>query len=120
MTVEQLAFWTKIAAVVIIGFSVTYSIVRFIILAYRGHKNRNAPVFTERATAHYKHPEMSIPYMGRGYSYVRYITFHTDFGQAVKLYMNQEDFFLIPEGAVGQLTWQGEKFWKFIPEKREE
>lgn len=120
MSVDQLAFGLKIAAVVIIGLSVADGIVRFISLAYRSHKNGNAPVFTERATAYYKHPEKELPYMGRNYSYVRYITFHTDFGQAVKLSMNQEDFLLIPEGTVGELTWQGEKFWKFKPEKQEE
>ena len=28
--------------------------------------------------------------------------------------------FEIPEDAVGMLTWQGTRFWKFEPEKKEE
>ena len=120
MTPEQILeflpklFW--IALIPAIGFG----IIRFIVLEYRTHKNSNAPVFTDHATVLIKHPETDAPYLGRGYSYVYYITFHTDFGETVKLYMNRDDFYTLSEGDTGMLTWQGEKFWKFIPDKKEE
>lgn len=102
----------------ILGISFLIGLVQFIILEYRGYKTRNAPVYTQRATAHYKHSETDAPYLGRGYSYVYYITFHTDLGEALKLYMDKNDFYRIREGEAGQLTWQGSKFWKFIPEDK--
>lgn len=120
MSVDQLAVWVKIAAVMIIGFSAVCGVIRFIILAYRGHKTRNAPVFTDRATVYFMHPEKDAPYLGRGYSYVYYITFHTDSGLAQKLYMTKDEFYIIQEGDTGMLTWQGNKLWKFIPDKKKE
>ena len=99
---------------------VIFAIVRFGIREYKLHKDSSAPVFTDRATVYFKHEEKDLPYMGRGYDYVRYITFHTDHGQAVKLHMTGQQFFEIPEDAAGMLTWQGEKFWKFEPEKKED
>lgn len=118
MTPEQIINGLKFVLITLFSFSVLFSVIRFGVMEYRGCKNRNAPVFTERATVHYKHPEMDAPYLGRGYSYVYYITFHTDFGQALKLYMTRDDFYILHEGDVGLLTWQGEKFWKFIPEEK--
>jgi len=120
MTTEQILEWMPTVLWLLVTPFILYSVVRFVILAYRGHKNRNAPVYTERAAVYHKHDEVDVPYLGRGYSYVHYITFHTDFGEAVKLYMNRDDFYIIREGDVGQLTWQGEKFWRFVPEKKEE
>ena len=99
---------------------VIFAVVRFGIREYKLHKNSTAPVYTDRATVYFKHEEKDLPYMGRGYDYVRYITFHTDHGQAVKLHMTGQQFFEIPEDAVGMLTWQGTRFWKFEPEKKED
>ena len=99
---------------------VIFAIVRFGIREYKLHKDSTAPLFTDRATVYFKHEEKDLPYMGRGYDYVRYITFHTDHGQAVKLHMTGQQFFEIPEDAVGMLTWQGTRFWKFEPEKKED
>ena len=96
------------------------AIIRFAIIEYRLHKNSAAPLCTDRATVYFKHEEKDLPYMGRGYDYVRYITFHTDHGEAVKLYMTGQEFFEVNENDVGMLTWQGKKFWKFEPEKKEE
>ena len=97
-----------------------YAIIRFVRREYRLHKNSAAPLCTDRATVYFKHEEKDLPYMGRGYDYVRYITFHTDHGQAVKLHMTGQQFFETPEDAVGMLTWQGTRFWKFEPEKKED
>ena len=97
-----------------------YAIIRFLHREYRLHKNSAAPLFTDRATVYLKHEEKDLPYMGRGYDYVRYITFHTDRGESLKLYMTGQEFFEIRENDVGMLTWQGEKFWKFVPENKEE
>lgn len=120
MTAEQILEWMPTVLWILVIPAIVYSIARFVVLEYRGYKNRNAPVYTERAVAYHKHEEKDAPYMGRGYSYVYYITFHTDFGEAVKLYMTGDDFFIINEGDAGMLTWQGEKLWKFIPEPKEE
>ena len=97
-----------------------YAIIRFVRREYRLHKNSAAPLCTDRATVYFKHEEKDLPYMGRGYDYVRYITFHTDRGEALKLYMTGQEFFEIREDDVGMLTWQGDKFWKFEPEKKED
>lgn len=118
MTPEQLLKLIPTILIILAIPSILYMIVQFIIMEYRSYKNSKAPVFTVRATAHYKHPEVDLPYLGRDYSYVHFITFHTELGEAVKLYMNGDDFYIINEGDVGELTWQGEKFWKFVPEKK--
>ena len=103
-----------------IGFFVLYEIIRFAVTAYRNNRKNKAPVCTDRAVVYFKHPERDLPYMGRGYDYVCYVTFHTDHGEALKLHMTGQDFFEIQENDVGMLTWQGTRFWKFEPEKKEE
>jgi len=118
MTSEQVLNILSAVLIVLCVASILFSIVRFIVLAYRRYKIRTAPVFTERATIYLKHEETDIPYLGRGSSAVHYVTFHTDFGQAVKLYMNPRDFYTLKEGDAGTLTWQGEKFWEFTPESK--
>ena len=97
-----------------------YAIIRFAVSENRLHKNAVAPVCTDRAVVYFKHTEQDLPYMGRGYDYVCYVTFHTDHGEAVKLHMTGQDFFEIQENDVGMLTWQGTRFWKFVPEKKED
>ena len=86
----------------------------------RLHRNSQAPVCSERATVHYKHTEKEMVYAGRGNNELFYITFHTEFGQQVKLYMTYEYFYTLEEGDTGILTWQGERFWKFVPDKKKE
>ena len=97
-----------------------YAVIRFAIIEYRLHKDSVAPICTDRATVYCKHPERDLPYMGRNYDYVCYVTFHTDHGEAIKLHMTGQQFFEVNENDTGALTWQGEKFWKFEPEKKEE
>ena len=117
MTTEQiLELLPKLLMFTLIP-AIIFGVVRFAVLEYRLHKNSIAPVHTERATVYFKHPETDAPYLGRGYSYVHYVTFHTDRGEAVKLYMNRYDFYPLQEGSTGALTWQGEKFWKFEQEE---
>ena len=86
----------------------------------RLHRNSQAPVCTERATVHYKHAEKEMVYSGRGNTELFYITFHTEFGQQLKLYMTYEYFYTLEEGDTGTLTWQGERFWKFVPDEKKE
>lgn len=86
----------------------------FISVNYRSWKNGRALVETARAKASVKHPEMQAVLAGRGSTYVYYITFETDSGDVLKLYMNPNAFYSIPEDASGELTWQGERFWKFV------
>jgi len=91
-------------------------LIYFIMVEYRNHKRSSAPVETARAVAYYKHPDMEPVLMGRASTYVYYITFHTDSGDILKLYMNPQDYYSIPEGSWGMLTWQHNKFWKFEKE----
>ncbi len=120
MDLNAIADKAKPVIIALICVSVGFQLVRFLVLEYRIQRNSKAPVFTAHATAYYKHPEIDAPYLGPGYRYVYYITFHTDIGESVKLYMTGDDFYVINEGDTGQLTWQGEKFWKFVPDSKEE
>jgi len=120
MTPEILTKWIPIILWCCAIPVALYALIRFAVREYRLHKNSIAPLCTDRATAYFKHEEKDLPYMGRGYDYVCYITFHTDHGEAVKLHMTGQDFFEIQENDVGMLTWQGTRFWKFVPEKKEE
>ena len=99
-----------------LAICILYWIAHTVVIEYRGRKNRNAPVNTSPATAYYKHPETALVNQGRTSGDVHFITFHTDSGEAVKLYMTSRDFYSIPEGSRGMLTWQGERFWKFEKE----
>lgn len=91
--------------------------VYFILVNYRSSHRSNAPVETARAFAYYKHPDMEPSLNGRHSSYTYYITFHTDSGDVLKLYMNPTDYFSIAEGSWGLLTWLADRFWKFEKEE---
>ena len=99
-----------------LGFSIVVGIVKFILMEYRIAKIRNAPEVTVRATAYYKDPNTFPVMAGRTTNYVYHITFHTDTGEAVTLYMNRDAYFNIPEGGSGELLYQGEKLWRFTLE----
>ena len=99
--------------------SIILSIIYYLRNELRLHRNNQAPVFTERATVHYKHEEQEMVYAGRGHNELFYVTFHTEGGQQLKLSMTYEPFYILEEGDSGILTWQGEKFWKFLPDKKE-
>ena len=96
----------------VIGF-----VIYFVQVNYRSNRRNNAPVETALALAYYKHPEMEPVLTGRASTYVYYITFHTESGDILKLYMNSQDYFAISEGSWGILTWQHNKFWKFQKEE---
>lgn len=103
----------RLVVYAVIAFSAIAGLVRYILMEYRTAKIRNAPVETIRATAYHKNPD-SYPVMaGRTTNYVYHITFHTDSGEAVTLYMNRDAYFNIPEGASGALMFQGEKLRRF-------
>lgn len=97
----------------VIAFSAVAGLVRYILMECRTAKIRNAPEATLRATAYYKDPETYPVMAGRTTNYVYHITFHTESGEALKLYMNRDAYFNIPEGASGELMFQGEKLWRF-------
>ena len=103
-----------IAAVLFL--SAGLAILRFFYMEYRLWKIRRAPVETARATAYHKHPDMEPVLAGRSSTYVYHITFHTDSGDILKLYMNPTEYHSIQEGDKGKLTWQGSRFWKFEQE----
>ena len=103
----------RVVVYTVIAFSAIAGLVRYILMEYRTAKIRNAPEVTVRATAYYKDPD-SYPVMaGRTTNYVYHITFHTESGEALTLYMNRDAYFNIPEGASGELLYQGEKLWRF-------
>lgn len=89
-------------------------VIRFLWLEWMQRKNSKANVEVCGAVAYYKDPEAGYLPQGRASSSVYHITFHTDAGDVVTLYMGYEDYFTIEEGTHGQLTWQGTKFWKFV------
>ncbi len=109
----------KLICYLLLGLSLLWMVIRFILLEIRNHKNSKALVRTERATVYYKHEEQDYLPQGNSSSCVFYITFHTDFGEIVKCYMNYDHFYIIEQGAVGELTWQGERFLSFVPERKE-
>ena len=93
------------------------ALLRFLHTEYRLGKIRRAAVETARATAYHKHPEMKAVLTGRSSTYVYHITFHTDSGDILKLYMNPTEYYSIHEGDTGRLTWQRKRFWKFEKEE---
>jgi len=99
-----------------LGFAIAAGLFKFILMEYRTAKIRNAPEVTVRATVHYKDPDTFPVMAGRTTNYVYHITFHTESGEALTLYMNRDAYFNIPEGASGELLYQGEKLWRFTLE----
>lgn len=116
MEVEKIRSVANILLYIALGFCILYWIAHTVVLEYRSRKNNNAPVMTAPAVAYLKHPETALVNQGRSNADVHFITFHTDSGDIVKLYMNAKDFYSIPEGSCGMLTWQGTRFWKFTQE----
>lgn len=96
-----------------LGFAIAVVLFKFILTEYRTAKIRNAPEVTVRATAYHKDPDSYPVIAGRATNYVYHITFHTDSGEALTLCMNRDAYFNIPEGASGELLYQGEKLWRF-------
>ena len=113
MTQDQLL---HIGEAVIIGLIILVGVLRFSIMEYRLYKRDQCEVETAPATAFYKHPDMEPVLAGRSSTYVYHITFHTDSGDILKLYMNPTEYHSIQEGDKGKLTWQGPRFWKFEQE----
>ena len=101
---------------VTLAFAAVAGLIRFLRIEYHTAKIRNAPEVTVRATAYYKDPDTFPVIAGRTTNYVYHITFHTDAGEAVTLYMNRDAYFSIPEGASGELLYQGERLWRFTLE----
>ncbi len=116
MSIEQIYSMIKIVCLVVFGFWLCWFLARFVIIEVRNRKNSNAPVETEAVTVQTKHPEIVIVPQGRASSNVMFITFFTDSGRVIKLHMGPRDYYAIPDSGRGQLTWQGERFWKFVPE----
>lgn len=109
MNTDLLKYIIYVLFFLVIGINVIY----FIYLNYRSWKRNNAPVETCRAVAYYKDPEMKASIDGRNHTYIFHITFHTESGDVLKLYMGRDQYYNIPEGAAGELTWQENKFWNF-------
>ena len=61
------------------------------------------------------HPKQEL--LGRHSTWIYYVTFHTDSGLILDLYLSGESYFSLQEGDVGILTWQHNRFWKFEKEE---
>lgn len=105
--------YVEIGAYVLLGIAAGFALYKFILLEYRTAKIRNAPEITVRASVYYKDPDTFPVIAGRTTNYVYHITFHTESGDAVKLYMDRDAYFNIPEGASGELHYQAQKLWRF-------
>lgn len=105
--------WANILVYICLGLAAIIGLYKFILLEYRTARICNAPEVTVRATVYYKDPDCFPVPAGRTTNYVYHITFHTESGEALKLYMNRDAYFNIPEGASGELLCQGEKLWRF-------
>lgn len=117
MTTEQIASIVKIGLYAAGAFAIISMLIRFIVMEYRLHRRDRAPIETAPATVFHKHPDMEPVLAGRGSTYVYYITFHTDSGIILKLYMPSDQYHILEEGDHGILTWQRERFWKFEKEE---
>ena len=117
MDAEKIRSVVSIALYAALGLCALYWISHTVVLTYRNHKNSTALVLTEPAVVFLKHPETALVNQGRASADVHFITFCTDSGNFVKVYMNARDYYGIAEGSRGILTWQGERFWKFEKEE---
>lgn len=106
--------------IVLLVLAVISFAVYLVLDARRTRRKNETPVETSRALVYFKHPEseaMTVrTSVGLWNEHIHYITFHTDSGDILKLYLHEKDFLAIPEGTWGTLTWQGDKFWKFETE----
>ncbi len=98
------------------SFAVLAVIVQWIRLELFIRRNNRAEIKTSLAVAQSKDPNPGYAPQGRSSSSVYYITFLTEEGEQVRLYMQYQDFYVIAQGSRGTLTWQGEKFLKFLPD----
>lgn len=117
MDVEKIKKIVELSLYAALGFFLLYKLAHLAVVEYKLRQNNNAPVSTCGAVAYFKHPEQALVNAGRTSGDVHFITFHTDSGEIVKLPLNPQQFYAIPEGSRGILTWQGERFWKFEKEE---
>ncbi len=116
MDTEKIKKIVELSLYIALGFFLFYRLAHMAVVEYKLRQNNKAPVSTSGAIAYFKHPEQALVNAGRTSGDVHFITFHTDSGDIIKLYMNPRQFYAIPEGSRGILTWQGERFWKFEQE----
>lgn len=117
MSTEQIIHTSKTVLTGVFFIAVIWNVIRFLLMEYRLYKRDRVAIETDRATVYYKHPEMEPVLAGRSSTYVYHITFHTESGESLKLYMNPTEYYKIQEGDTGKLTWQGPRFWKFEQEE---
>lgn len=92
-------------------------ILYFIVVNYRSSKRNNALVETARAVVYYKNPKMEPVLLGRHSTYIYHVTFHTETGEILTLYLNPQNYHALSEGSWGILTWQADRFWRFEKEE---
>ena len=111
-----------IPAIVIIGFIVILGL--FVVNAIRGgmewSRNNNSPILTIRArvvakrhsVSHHSHPAGDgMHHSTSSSSY--YATFEAENGARVEFHLSGQEFGLLAEGDVGELTYQGTRYKGF-------
>ena len=79
-------------------------------------ENSKAPILTERVKAVSRRTNVRRHSSGNNHnstSTIYYITFETELGQRMEIKVTGEQYGLIAEGDIGNLTYQGEWFKKF-------
>ena len=117
MDADKIGSYVQVLLYIALGFFLLYRLAHLVVVEYHLRKNNSSSVNTCGAVAYLKHAEQALVNAGRTSGDVHFITFHTDSGEIVKLYMNPQQFYSIPEGSHGMLTWQGKRFWKFEKEE---
>ena len=102
-------------ALIILG--IAGFLVYFIVVNSRSSKRNKAPVETARAVVHYKDPKIEPVLLGRHSTYIYHVTFHTETGEILTLYLNPQNYHALTEGNWGMLTWQADRFWRFEKEE---
>ncbi len=99
------------------AIGVILCLLRWIRLEQKLRRNGRAEVETCGAVVFAKDGVPGYLPQGRASSSVYSVTFHTDTGRALTLDLSYDDFYIIREGTHGVLTWQGQRFWKFVPDR---
>lgn len=107
-------YWLLVIMIVI---GATGFIWHFFTTNYRGYLNRREPIVEVMATVLSHREGGEIVSTGgmlvSGSDTINYITFATDNGQLVEVYVGNQDYYTIHDGEYGKLAYQGSRLWKF-------
>jgi len=106
--------WLVLALAVL---AATGGIWYFFTTNYRGYLNRKQPVVEVMATVLSHREGGEIVSTGgmliSGSDTISFITFASDNGQLIEVYVGKQDYHTIHDGEYGKLTYQGQRLWRF-------